>query len=65
MVSRLAPLHRESVHEQDARFPPARLMTAGGAKRDLRSALPPTEEPSFVGWMKELGLVAPPVVGSW
>jgi hypothetical protein len=64
MVSRLAPLHRESTHEQDARFPPARLMTPEERSATI-AALPPTEEPSFVGWMRELGLAAPPVVGSW
>lgn len=58
MVSRLVPLHRDAPHEQDARFPPIRLLSPNERKALMDTFLP-TEEPSFVLWMRELGLVAP------
>jgi hypothetical protein len=32
MVARLVPLHRDAPHEQDARFPPVRLLTTNERK---------------------------------
>jgi hypothetical protein len=58
MVSRLVPLHRDAPHEQDARFPPIRLLSPNERKA-LTDTFLPTEEPSFVLWMRELGLAAP------
>lgn len=58
MVSRLVPLHRDAPHEQDARFPPIRLLSPNQRKALMETFLP-TEEPSFVLWMRELGLAAP------
>lgn len=58
MVSRLVPLHRDAPHEQDARFPPIRLLSTNERKALMDTFLP-TEEPSFILWMRELGLAAP------
>ena len=58
MVSRLVPLHRDAPLEQDARFPPIRLLSPNERKALMDTFLP-TEEPSFILWMRELGLAAP------
>ena len=49
MVSRLAPLHRESVHEQDAVVSTGAVDDAGGAKRDDRRRYHPQR--SRVSWV--------------
>ena len=58
MVSRLMPLHRDAPHEQDAMFPPVRSLSPNERKALMESFLP-TDDFSFFGWMRQLGLAAP------
>jgi hypothetical protein len=58
MVSRLMPLHRDAPHEQDVMFPPIRSLSPNERKALTESFLP-TDDFSFSGWMRQLGLAAP------
>jgi len=58
MVSRLMPLHRDAPHEQDVMFPPIRSLSPNERKALMESFLP-TDDFSFSGWMRQLGLAAP------
>jgi hypothetical protein len=55
VVSRLAPGHVDSEHEQNVWFPPIAAM-APEARKKLMASFLPTEEPSFALWMRGLGL---------
>eukprot|EP00959_Pyramimonas_sp_CCMP1952_P156381 3270303-Pyramimonas_sp.AAC.1 len=50
MVARLAPLHKDPLQEQEARFPPVALLPKE-ARAALQAKFLATDEPSFSEWM--------------
>ena len=62
VLARVTPNRRDAESERTARCPAWGRLAEEERRRAVAEA-PPTEEPSFNGWMRELGLKPPPPTG--